>query len=190
MRSHPRPPVACSAEHVHLARRREGGSSWALTHPLDRSLVDHFSVAYCHRGGYEDLALSPQKRGALMVRRLGGPKAVWIYNQMEAAPSSPFPQNNRTVFAQDSGLSKRCISLLIVLTMMIIHDMTRVVFLPFSLAWSRPRRRSIPLSPPHRSRSLRDSPRPITITHRALAVGLSRGISVARNNGCKTETRL
>ena len=135
MRSHPRPPVACSAEHVHSARRseggRKGGSSWALTHPLDRSLLDHFSVAYCHRGGYEDLARSPQKNlssdegRAHDSRRLGGPKAVWIHNQMRAAPSSAFPQNNRTVFAQDSGVAKRCISLPIVPEMMIIHDESR-----------------------------------------------------------------
>ena len=147
---------------------REGGSSWALTHPLDRSLLDHFSVAYCHRGGYEDLARSPQKiqssdeGRAHDSRRLGGPKAVWIHNQMKAAPSSAFPQNNRTVFAQDSGVAKRCISLPIVLEMMIIHDESR--FPPLLSRLVSPKTPLHPsLSPPHRSPSLRDSPRPIAI---------------------------
>ena len=106
--------------------------------------------------------LSSDEGRAHDSRRLGGPKAVWIHNQMEAAPSSAFPQNNRTVFAQDSGVAKRCISLPIVLEMMIIHDESR--FPPLLSRLVSPKTPLHPsLSPPHRSPSLRDSPRPITI---------------------------
>ena len=106
---------------------------------------------------------------------------------LEAAPSSAFPQNKRTVFAKDSGVAKRCISLPIVLTMMIIHDESRFPPPSLSPGLAQDSAPSLPLPSAPVALAQGFSP---PDHDQALAVGLSRGISVARNNGCKTETRL